>query len=364
MLRPRTKLEWSYFGVTTTQAIVIIALQLAVLLNYLDWVHPWAYQVPLAYTYPISIAVIIAGIAYQAILTLDAFRIKNNIQLFAQCIANICLSIATTMQYGQLKHAASRVSSGHASYPDEPFTKDRPFWAQTQPLLIISIIASCSSTVGMVVLAIKLHREFSWALYKDISADLEIRGRYFAYQVYLVLIKLTFYFVFSFVVIYAFVNVHYQQPEFALTLAVIPLSLLTIGLAVYYTRKEARIGMALTIIIYLSAAAWLISRMVVICGTGIRSATVLRDEQILFAGVGIGFLLAASGAAVRCLLNFDSGLKPILLGQTQRKGPAVAASSRTALVLDDDDVEGEYYFQRLNYVAPSTVDLNRRFALD
>ncbi|KAL0262410.1 hypothetical protein SLS55_003856 [Diplodia seriata] len=220
----------------------------AVLLNYLDWVHPWAYQVPLAYTYPISIAVIIAGIAYQAILTLDAFRIKNNIQLFAQCIANICLAIATTMQYGQLQHAASRVSSGHASYPDEPFTKDRPFWAQTQPLLIISIIAACSSTVGMAVLAIKLHREFSWALYKDISADLEIRGRYFAYQVYLVLIKLAFYFVFAFVVIYAFVNVHYTQPEFALTLAVIPLSLLTIAAAVYSTRKEARLGMALTIV--------------------------------------------------------------------------------------------------------------------
>lgn len=67
-------------------------------------------------------------------------------------------------------------------------------------------------------------------------------------QMYLVLIKLTFYFVFSFVIIYAFVNVHYAQPEFPLTLAVIPISLLQVGLAVYYTRTEAKLGMAATIV--------------------------------------------------------------------------------------------------------------------
>lgn len=53
------------------------------------------------------------------------------------------------------------------------------------------------------------------------------------------------------------------------------------------------------------------------------------------------------------MLNFDRGLKPILLGQTQRKAPAPHV----------DDEENAYYFQRLNY-APSTVDFTKRFELD
>ncbi|KAF9631916.1 hypothetical protein BFW01_g2778 [Lasiodiplodia theobromae] len=352
MLRPRTKLEWAYFGVTTSQAIIVTALQLTILFNYLDWTHPWAYQVPISYTYPISIAVFVGGCVYQAILTLDAFRIKNNIQLFAQCVCNICLAISSTMQYSQLMHAAERVGNGHASFPDEPFTEDRPFWTQTKPLLIICIIVSITCTIAMVFLAYKLHQEFAWALYKDISADLNIRSRYFAYQVYLVLIKLSFFFMFCFIIIYAFVNVHYEQPEFSLAIAVIPISLIQVGLAVYYTRMEAKIGMCVTIVIYLCAIAYLLSRMVVLCGNGRRSASVLKDEQLLFLSVAIVFLFAATGAAVQCMFNFNKGLKPILLGQTQRKGPAPVT-----------DEESEYYFQRLNY-APSTVDLNRRFALD
>lgn len=67
-------------------------------------------------------------------------------------------------------------------------------------------------------------------------------------QVYLVLIKLSFFFMFSFIIIYAFVNVHYEQPEFSLALAVIPIGLIQVGLAVYYTRMEAKIGMCVTIV--------------------------------------------------------------------------------------------------------------------
>ncbi|OJD29894.1 uncharacterized protein BKCO1_7000044 [Diplodia corticola] len=379
MLRPRTKLEWAYFGITTAQAVVTMALQLTVLVNYLDWVHPWAYQVPLAYTFPISIAVFIAGTTYQAILTVDSFRLKSNIQIFAQCTANACLSISSTLQYDQLRHAAHQVATGRATTPaDAPFAKARPFWtAGTNGLLIGSIAASFASTGAMCCLAAPLHREFSWALYKDLSADARTRSRYLAYQAYLVLIKLAFYFVFSFVAIYAFVDnaPHFARPAFGLTLAVIPLSLLTVAVAVYSTRAEARAGMALTVALYLAAVAWLLSRMaVLVCGGAEAEVPVMRNEQLLFVVAAVVFLLAATAAAVRCLLNFGKGLKPILLGQARRKlGPtagagagagAAGAAGPSSSINGSNRVESEeYYFQRLNH-GSSTLDLNGRFELD
>lgn len=154
-----------------------------VLFRYLDWVNPVVYQVPLSYTAPISIAVFVGGCIYQSFLTIDAFRIKNNIQLFAQCICNICLSISSAMQYGQIKKAVHRVTKGYDMF-HTPFAKlDIPFWSQTNPLLIAGIVVVFGCTVAMCYLAYKLHREFAWALYKDISADINIRSRYLTYQV-------------------------------------------------------------------------------------------------------------------------------------------------------------------------------------
>lgn len=352
MLKPETNLEWAYFAATTVQAAAITALQLTVLFRYLDWVNPVIYQVPLSYTAPISIAVFVGGCIYQSFLTIDAFRIKNNIQLFAQCICNICLSISSAMQYGQIKKAVHRVTKGYDMF-HTPFAKlDIPFWSQTNPLLIAGIVVVFGCTVAMCYLAYKLHREFAWALYKDISADINIRSRYLTYQVYLVLIKLSLYFLIAFIIVYGFVNVHYVQPEFSLTIGIIPVSILQIGLAVYYTRVEAALGMAFTILVYLAGIAYLISRIIVLCGNSLYSKTTLKDEQLLFAIVAIFFIFAATVSAVQCWLNFGKGLKPILLGQTQRKAP-------------QNEEEREYYFQRLNY-APSAVDVggNRRFALD
>ncbi|KAH7053457.1 hypothetical protein B0J12DRAFT_598588 [Macrophomina phaseolina] len=311
MLVPQTKLEWTYFASTTVQAICITALQFTVLLRYLHWVNSVAYQVPVSYAVPISIAVFVGGCIYQALLTVDAFRIKNNIQLFAQCICNICLAISAAMQYGQIKHASYQVSLNEDMF-HTPFVKRglEHFWTPVKPMLIFCNII-----------------------------------------IYLVLIKLLFYFIVAFVIVYGFVNVHYAQPEFSLTLGIIPVSFLHIGFAIYCIRVESTVLTGFTILVHPGGIAYLTSRIVVLCGRGRLSNTTLKDEQLLFAIAGLFFLFAATIAAVQCWLNFNKGLKPILLGQTQRKAPAKTEEER------------EYYFQRLNY-APSPLDIGRKRRFD
>jgi hypothetical protein len=154
-----------------------------ILVVYLHWVNSVVYQVPLAFITPLTLSITTLGALYQLALTLDAYRIKNNIQLFVQCICNICLSIATVMQYRQIKNANARILINTDMY-GTPFAKyDWRFWEHVSPALITCLVVSCVSTVAMCGLAYGLYQEFSWALYEHVSPDRKMRARYFAYQV-------------------------------------------------------------------------------------------------------------------------------------------------------------------------------------
>lgn len=49
-------------------------------------------------------------------------------------------------------------------------------------LVIVPVILGVG-TVCMIFLTWKLRAEFSWSIYKNISADLQMKRRYFTYQV-------------------------------------------------------------------------------------------------------------------------------------------------------------------------------------
>jgi hypothetical protein len=57
-------------------------------------------------------------------------------------------------------------------------------------------------------------------------------------QILLVLVRVEPYFLIAFVVLYGLVNVHYVQPEFGLTMALIPALGIQVALTVVFTRSE------------------------------------------------------------------------------------------------------------------------------
>ncbi|KAJ4294407.1 hypothetical protein N0V90_008097 [Kalmusia sp. IMI 367209] len=348
---PRSKLEWAYFGSTATQAVVVTAIQVTVLVVYLQWVNSVVYQVPLAYVTPLTLGITTLGAIYQLVLTLDAYRIKNNIQLFVQCVCNVCMSIATIMQHGQIKEANARILINHDMY-GTPFAKyDWRFWQHASPALLTCIVISCLCSTVMCGLSYGLHREFSWNLYEQVSPDRKIRTRYFVYQVYLVILKFTPFFIISFILIYDIIDVHYINPEFSLTMAIIPAALIHVGLAVYFVRIETRIGMIVVLLGHGAEIAYLVSRILVLHGTSMLANTLMKDEMVFFASVAVGFSAIAFLTGSLCFFNFGKGLKPIVLGQVQRK-------RRT------DEFENDYHFQRLNHNVVTTPTEIRRFELD
>lgn len=154
-----------------------------IIVVYLQWVNSVVYQTPLGYVTPLTLGVTALGAFYQLVMTLDAYRIKNNIQLFVLCVCNICFSIATVMQHGQIKDANGRILINHDMH-GTPFAKlDQKFWDHVAPALITCIAVSCACSIAMLGLMWSLSQEFSWALYEQVSPDRKTRTRYFAYQV-------------------------------------------------------------------------------------------------------------------------------------------------------------------------------------
>ncbi|KAB2110250.1 hypothetical protein AG0111_0g1071 [Alternaria gaisen] len=350
--RPETRLEWAFFGTTAVQALTNITIQTVVLVVYLNWVNSVAYQVPIAYVTPLTLAVNTLGCLFQVILTLDAYRIKNHIQIFAQCVANICLSISTVLQYGEIRHAADRILLNHDQF-GTPFADfDWPFRQKVSIGLMVCLVVTCVCSVIMCWLARGLYREFSWALYQHVSPDRKIQTKYMIYQIYLVLLKLTPYFVFAFIFIYAFIDVHYVEPEFSLTLSILPATLIHVAIAVYFVRHERRIGMGFALLLHAATIAYLISRLLVLYGHTLLAKTLMKDEMVFYSCVALVFSTSALIVGTVCFFNFKKGLRPILLGQVQRKPRA-------------HELEDDYYVQRLNYnVVPLADRDSQRWTLD
>lgn len=168
------------------------------------------------------------------------------------------------MQYSQIKAANAEILINHDMY-GKPFAKyEWRFWDHVSPALITCIVVSCASSVSMCGLAYGLYQEFSWALYEQVSPDRKMHLRYFVYQVsetgidvdssikqaqvYLVILKFTPFFIICFILLYDLINVHYMEPEFSLTVSIIPAALIHVGLAVWFVRIETYIGMLLVLV--------------------------------------------------------------------------------------------------------------------
>jgi hypothetical protein len=154
-----------------------------VLVVYLNWVNSVVYQVPIAYVTPLTLAVNSLGCLCQLIFTLDAYRIKNHVQIFMQCVANICLSISTVLQYGEIRDAAARILLDHDTYGTPFADHDWPFWKKASVSLMVCAVVTCGCSAIMCGLAMGLYREFSWALYQHVSPDRKMQRKYFVYQV-------------------------------------------------------------------------------------------------------------------------------------------------------------------------------------
>ncbi|KAF4125052.1 hypothetical protein GMORB2_3891 [Geosmithia morbida] len=278
-------------------------------------------------TIPTFLSLFIFGFLYELVVVWDALRMKNTIQVMGVCFANLALAVYTAIQVDQISTSLDVLEQYNAL--KSGYTA-RGIWADIRPYLIAipSIIAV--STVFMVFLAWRLYQEFAWDVLKIIGADYRMKKRFLHYQIYIALLKFDFFFFLGFIIQLVVIVTETSDPEFALTIVTIPITVLILVGAGYFTRIENKIGMVIVIIFYHGGLVYFLFKLVRIW-TWRSYYEAVQKSLTAFAVITILLIVLTIINAVVCMVNFGRGLKPhIQMSLHRRKeveDPTVASVS-------------------------------------
>ncbi|KAL9625466.1 MAG: hypothetical protein Q9160_000529 [Pyrenula sp. 1 TL-2023] len=303
MYRPASPWSWAFIGVAFAQAAIVLAFECLVFARFqLNLDGPYGGEAS-ARTIPTFLTLYIFGYFYQLVLVYDALRLKNTIQIIGLCMYNVGLLIYGTVQIEQIEEAIRTLN--------EKNEIDLTIWTHNRPFLIAIPCIIALGTILLSGIAWKLYDEFAWTIYKHISADLRMKRRYLTYQIYIALLKFDFFFFLGFTVQFVVIVTDKTNVEFALTLAAIPVTIVILFLAAFFTRKENHLGMISIIIIYFGALAYFLFKLVRMYEPGHKNAYLAaRRDLTSFAVITIVLILCTITNAIICTHNFNKGLKP------------------------------------------------------
>ncbi|KAJ5181722.1 hypothetical protein N7449_011869 [Penicillium cf. viridicatum] len=276
------------------------------LVQWQSWVTPKITQVVVSYMIPINLAILVFACVYEFILALDAIHNKNNFLLFAIYVSNMCSFAYSVMKYQLMESTTTRLFKYRYGYPTLVDTT-RNVWPLIQPAIITVCVIIGFGTLVMSPCVYFLHREYSWTIYKCVHGSRQTRTRYLFYEIFLVLIKLNFYFLIGFIIQYNLIYVHSIRLEYILTMCLIPAAFICMLLGIYFVQHERTWGVIGVIICYFGLLAYLISPIIILCKDSILG----KDMMLLFAVVSLLLTVATVVCAIVCITNFHRGFKAI-----------------------------------------------------
>ncbi|EED13026.1 conserved hypothetical protein [Talaromyces stipitatus ATCC 10500] len=304
---------WTVFA----QAVAVLALEIYNLAQWESWIRPNGTQVPISYLIPINLSLIMFAVFYESLLSLKLVHDKSNILLLAICISKACVFAYSVMQYLSMEQNTHSIQTNQDMFGEPLVDLSRDLWKEIKPAEMLVPIVIGIATVIVCPVAYRLHKEYSWAIYQCVQGDPKIRFRYRGYEIYLVLIIFNVYFFIGFIVQYNLVDVHFIEPEFSLTMALIPAAVMLMVLSAYFVRYENKIGTIIVITCYLGLIAYIISRIILLCNPTGRGNTPGKDMMLLFAFLALIFTFLAMVCAIYCIVNFEHGLQTVFNRKSQ-----------------------------------------------
>ncbi|KAF8943374.1 hypothetical protein BGZ47_005492 [Haplosporangium gracile] len=269
---------------------------------------------------PAYLIVFVFAQLFQLIFAWDAVRAQNTIELIGIVLFNLCCFVYSIFEISQIQRSLSE--AGAKGFFNSKPGKSSPevamdLNASLRPFLIVMVCVFGITQCLVTWLAYRLFQEFGWKIYKKIGADPNIKKMYRAYQIYLVLIKVDlFFFVgFSIQFIYLTLTRRSNDPEYWLTIIILPVTIPILYIAIYAVRHESRKWMAVFLTTMLAGVVYFIYKIVrMYYGEKVPIYAGVYRFLTLFASLCLVAILLTIVNAAICYLNFGRGLKAHFIG--------------------------------------------------
>ncbi|TQS35924.1 hypothetical protein Golomagni_03640 [Golovinomyces magnicellulatus] len=311
MYRPSTPWAWAFMLTTIAQALNVLSIESYLFVKFQASLKPDLHPTPLSKSIPTYLTLFIFGFLYQLLLVYDSLRLKNTIQVIGLCIYNLGMLIYASIQYDQINRAIMGLSAANYIHPSNTV------WNDIRPFLLAVPCIIAAFTLAMSIIAWKLYDEFAWTIYKHISADLRMKRRFLTYQIYIALLKFDFFFFLGFTVQFVVIVTGLADTEYALTIAAIPVTVLILTMAGFWTRRENKLGMVLTIFVYFCGLAYFTFKLArMYQPKHAINYLPVRKSLTSFAVLTIILIILTILNASVCTANFGLGLKPHIMKRT------------------------------------------------
>ncbi|KAG0049148.1 hypothetical protein BGZ83_006006 [Gryganskiella cystojenkinii] len=322
------------------EAAIVIAMQAAVVGLYFEdlikapapgsQVAPYLDQNNVSRSVPAYLIVFVFAQLFQWVMTWDAVRAQNTIELIGVVVFNLCCLAYSIFEISQIWTSLKESA-------DLGFFGSMDVYNAVKPYLIVVVAVLAVTQILCTWFAYQLFQEFGWKIYKKIGADPVMKKMYRAYQIYLVLIKVDlFFFVgFSIQFIYLTLTKRAEDPEYWITIFVLPATLLILWLAVYSVRHESRKGMSLFLISMVCGVVYCVFKVVrMYYGPKKDNFYGVKKFLTLFAALCLVTLLLTIVNAVICFRNFGKGLKTHLMRDNRETQDVTSPSNGRVLEID------------------------------
>lgn len=110
-----------------------------------------------------------------------------------------------------------------------------------------------------------------------------------------------------------------RDPEFGATIAAIPVTIIILVLAAFFTRRENRLGMISIICLYFAALGYFIFKLVRIYAPKSRDLYSPAAKSLTtFSAITVILIVVTIVNAIACTINFNKGLKPHVASQKKK----------------------------------------------